>query len=359
MTVATATAAIWSGQGFSVEELPIPDLRPGELLVEVELATICGSDLHTVSGRRSTPVPTVLGHEAVGRVVAAASGAPASVGDRVVWTIGTACRHCRRCRRGLPQKCTAVRKYGHERIDDHWALNGSLASHVHLVAGTGVVIVPDDLPAALLAPAGCATATVTAAARRIGLSSDDVVVVVGCGMLGLTAIAYALDLGVSTVVAAEVDASRRGLAAELGASSCHPDRLSDHVGPDGADAVLELSGHADAVRAALDAAGIGGRVALVGSVAPGPAVALDPEAVVRSLTTIVGSHNYTAADLEEAVSFLGRTTHREQLAALVSEPTGLHRIADAVAEAQEGGGPRTAVAPCQRLGRQARPVMTS
>lgn len=344
MTV--ATAAVWSGQGFSVEALSLPDLRPGELLVEVELATICGSDLHTVSGRRSTPVPTVLGHEAVGRVVAAASGAPASVGDRVVWTIGTACGHCRRCERGLSQKCTAVRKYGHERIDDHWALSGSFASHVHLVAGTGVAVVPDDLPAALLAPAGCATATVTAAARRIGLSSDDdVVVVVGCGMLGLTAIAYALDLGVSTVVAADVNASRRGLAAELGASSCHPDRLRDHVGPDGADAVLELSGHADAVRTALDAAGIGGRVGLVGSVSPGPAVALDPEAVVRSLTTIVGSHNYTAADLDEAVSFLGRTTNRDQLTALVSDPMPITEIVAATKRAHRGVVPRVALDP--------------
>ena len=167
MTV--ATAAVWSGREFGIESLPLPDLAAGELLVEVELATICGSDLHTVSGRRSTPVPTVLGHEAVGRVVSAAAGAPAGVGDRVVWTIGTACGRCRRCHRGLTQKCTQVRKYGHERIDDAWALSGSFASHVHLVAGTGVVVVPDDVPAALLAPAGCATATVTGATRRVGL----------------------------------------------------------------------------------------------------------------------------------------------------------------------------------------------
>ncbi|MGH3587901.1 MAG: alcohol dehydrogenase catalytic domain-containing protein, partial [Pseudonocardia sp.] len=67
-----ARAAIWWGveKGFTVEPQPLPDLRPGEALVAVELATICGSDLHTIAGDRPTPLPTVLGHEAVGTVVA-------------------------------------------------------------------------------------------------------------------------------------------------------------------------------------------------------------------------------------------------------------------------------------------------
>lgn len=340
-----ATAAVWSGRGFSVEQLPLPDLRAGELLVEIELATICGSDLHTVSGRRSTPVPTVLGHEAVGRVVAAAPGAPARVGDRVVWTIGTACGDCRRCARGLSQKCVRVRKYGHERIDDAWALSGSFATHVHLVAGTGVVVVPDDLPAALLAPAGCATATVTGAARRVGLTAEDgIVVVLGCGMLGLTAVAYAAELGVGTVIACDVDPTRRELATRLGATrACHPDDLTSVVGVDGADVVLELSGHPDAVSAAVAVAGMGGRVALVGSVSPGPSVPIDPESVVRSLVTITGSHNYTEADLREAVDFLVRTSRRDLLASLVSAPWGLEEIEAAVSAARAGGTPRTSI----------------
>ncbi|AWB93066.1 zinc-binding dehydrogenase [Aeromicrobium chenweiae] len=345
--MSTATAAVWSGEGFRTLQLPLPQLDAGELLIEVELATICGSDLHTVTGRRSTPVPTVLGHEAVGRVVAAGPDAPARVGDRVVWTIGTACGECRRCRRGLTQKCTDVRKYGHERIEDRWALSGSFATHVHLLPGTGVVVVPEDAPAALLAPAGCATATVTGAARRVGLSAEDeVVVVMGCGMLGLTAVAYAVDMGITTVIACDVDASRRRLAAELGASrTCHPDDLSEVVGPDGADVVLELSGQPSAVEGAIGVAGVGGRVALVGSVSPGPAVAIDPESVVRSLTTIIGSHNYTSVDLQEAVSFLVRTKHRDLLAALVSPPMGIDRIDDAIAVARRGGAPRTSLVP--------------
>ncbi|ORM30674.1 hypothetical protein BFL43_18490 [Williamsia sp. 1135] len=100
------------------------------MLIENELATICGSDVHTVGGRRTTPVPTILGHEAVGRVVSAGPGAAATPGDRVVWTVGTACGMCRRCSRGVPQKCVNVRKYGHEATTDAWTLNGAFASHV-------------------------------------------------------------------------------------------------------------------------------------------------------------------------------------------------------------------------------------
>jgi hypothetical protein len=73
----TATAAVWCGveEGFSLQRQPFPRLRPGEMVVAVELATICGSDLHTIAGDRPTPVPSVLGHESVGSIVATCGAA--------------------------------------------------------------------------------------------------------------------------------------------------------------------------------------------------------------------------------------------------------------------------------------------
>lgn len=341
-----ATAAIWSGTGFSVEDVALPVLGHGELLVENELATVCGSDVHTVSGDRETPVPTVLGHEAVGRVIATGPGAALERGDRVVWTVGTACGHCRRCIRGVPQKCVSVRKYGHEKMTEAWALNGAFASHVHLVAGTTVVRVPDDLPAALLAPAGCATATVTCAARRVALSAADSVVVLGCGMLGLTAVAYALDRGVTCVAACDPDPRRREMATEIGASSvCAPADLTASADDNGSDVVFEMTGNSSSVAAALDIVDFDGRVALVGSVSPGPLVTVDPNTVVRRLTRIVGSHNYAPRDLEEAVAFLARTPSRARLAALVSDPLPLTAIAQATVDAAAGRYPRMAIDP--------------
>ncbi|WP_222844516.1 alcohol dehydrogenase catalytic domain-containing protein [Saccharomonospora sp. CUA-673] len=119
----------------------------------VDLATVCGSDRHTVGGRRSAPCPSVLGHEAVGRVVAAGAGAPAAVGERVVWAVTVSCGACDLCRGGRTAKCRRVRKIGHEPFDAGWPLSGGFAGHVVLPAGATVVSVPDGLPDTLAAPA--------------------------------------------------------------------------------------------------------------------------------------------------------------------------------------------------------------
>ncbi|NIK58467.1 zinc-binding dehydrogenase [Kribbella shirazensis] len=349
---ATATAAVWSGveAGFTVDTLPLPALRRGEVLVRTELATICGSDLHTINGDRPTPLPTVLGHEAIGHVVAtggdvtAADGQPVRQGDRITWTIGTACGTCRRCRRGISQKCLSVRKYGHEAIDDHWKLNGGFGTHVHLVAGTGVVKVPDQLPATVATPANCATATVTCAARRTELDADDVVVVLGCGMLGLTAVAYARDRGCSTVIASDVDPSRRELAALFGATAVvEPQDLAAITSEYGADVVFELSGNSRAVQSAFGVVDLGGRIALVGSVSPAPEISFEPSGFVKNLTTVVGCHNYRVDDLVEAVAFLGRTPAQALFADLIPAPYALADIVQAVTTAGTSSAPRIAV----------------
>jgi putative phosphonate catabolism associated alcohol dehydrogenase len=355
LTAHGATAAVWSGveEGFALQCQPLPRLRTDEVLVAVELATLCGSDLHTIAGDRPTPVPTVLGHEAVGRIVATGGaahghdGRALGAGDRVTWTIGTACGECRRCRRGLPQKCLSGRKYGHEAIDDHWRLNGGLATHCHLIAGTGLVRVPPRLPAAVAAPANCATATVVCAARRVGLSAEDSVVVLGCGMLGLTAVAYARDRGVQHVVACDVDASRRETALRFGAAAaCGPDEIASAAREYGADVIFELSGDSAAVRAAFDMVDVGGRIALVGSVSPGPEIGFEPSGYVKNLSTVVGSHNYRLDDLAEAVDFLVRTDSQEPLEGLVAQPYRLRDIDVAVAAARSGAAPRVAVQMC-------------
>ncbi|OBI48019.1 zinc-binding dehydrogenase [Mycobacterium sp. E796] len=352
MSSDTATAAVWSGveEGFSLQSQPLPRLSPGELLIAVEQATICGSDLHTIAGDRPTPAPTVLGHEAVGSIAAMGAaayghdGRALATGDRVTWTIGTACGECRRCRRGLPQKCVSVRKYGHEAIEPHWRLNGGLATHCHLLAGTGLVRVPRHLPSALAAPANCATATVVCAARRVGLSGEDTVVVLGCGMLGLTSIAYARDLGVKHIIACDVDAARREMAGRFGATvACDPDQIACAASKYGADVIFEMSGDNAAIRGAFDIIDVGGRIALVGSVSPAPEIGFEPSSYVKNLTTVVGSHNYRLDDLAEAVDFLVRTDSQEFLAALVPQPYPLHDIDAAVAAASSGASLRIAV----------------
>ncbi|MGW4051159.1 hypothetical protein ACWENA_10045 [Streptomyces sp. NPDC004779] len=108
-------------------------------------------------------------------------------------------------------------------------------------------------------------------------------------------------------------------------------------------ATLELSGSARAVRSALDVVGVDGRVALVGSVAPGPRVDFAPDAFVRNLSRVVGTHNYTVDDLAEAVRFLARTPVQGLFAALVPPALPPGEIDAAVAAARAGTAPRVAL----------------
>ena len=142
-------AAVWTGAGVDLRDVAVPRLGARELLVRVRLATVCGSDLHTVTGRRPGPRPSVLGHEAVGDVVAAGPGAGTVVGARIVWTVTASCGACDRCESGRSAKCRSLRKVGHEPFDGAWALSGAYARYIVLPAGVGVVRVPDRVDVAL------------------------------------------------------------------------------------------------------------------------------------------------------------------------------------------------------------------
>ena len=319
-----ATAMLFMKAGKAHEPVAVPQvlLGAGDLLVEVEFATVCSSDIHTALGHRVEPAPAVLGHEAVGRVVAIGGVVPAIdrvplvPGDRVVWSVVAPCGACDRCERGMPQTCRAVRKYGHARIGQGWELTGGFATHVHLRAGTAVARVETEIPAAVLAPAGCGISTAwaaLAAAERTLSLHDATVLVIGAGLIGLAATAMARQRG-ATVIVAELDAERRELARRFGAHAVIDPAAGETAATvlGGAkfadrpqiDAVIEASGSPLAVAAGLDAVGAGGVVVLVGSVFPTDPVSLVPERLVRAQVTVTGVHNYAPEHLSGALDFL-------------------------------------------------------
>ncbi|MGW0178322.1 zinc-binding dehydrogenase [Nocardia sp. NPDC003345] len=309
-------AAIWSGDEVRVREVELPEPGPGELLVRIALATVCGSDLHTVSGRRTAACPSILGHEAVGRVVAAGLGAEREAGERIVWSVTSACGRCARCRRGFTAKCEQVRKVGHEAFTGDWPLSGGYAEHILLPAGVTTVSVPDTVPDAVAAPAGCATATVMAALEAARDLSGRRVLICGAGMLGITAAAACAEQG-ALVEIADPHPERLELAARFGA-------VAETGGP--VDTAFDFSGSAAAVATALSRLDLGGTLVLAGSVTPGPAVAVDPEAVVRGWLTLTGVHNYEPRHLVRAVDFLTATLGRRPWNDLVSAPVGLDEL---------------------------------
>jgi putative phosphonate catabolism associated alcohol dehydrogenase len=362
-------AMVWQGEGRPHEPIAVPGvcLGAGELLVEVELATVCGSDVHTVLGHREAATPVILGHEQVGRVVAvgagatAASGTPIVAGMRVVWSVTVSCGQCDRCERGLSQKCRSLAKYGHDRVHRGWELSGGFASHVQVRAGSTVVLLDENMPAEVAAPASCATATVVAALEAASASiplAGATVLVTGAGMLGLTATAMATDAG-ATVIVSDPVAARRSAALGFGAASV-ADPSVGHLAVTGLGGVLtavattgaaeplivlEMSGAPAAVRAALRVVGVGGVVVLVGSVSPGGEIGLDPEVLVRNHLTLRGVHNYSGRHLEQAVEYLSGAWRCYPFAALVGKTIPLERIDEALTLAATGKHPRIALDP--------------
>lgn len=328
-------AAVWaSGSGVLLQKVDVPELGDGEVLVRVRLATVCGSDLHTVTERRTAPSPSILGHEAVGEVIAVGPGATAELGQRVVWSVTVSCGVCARCRSGRTAKCVDVRKVGHEPFDGDWPLSGSYAEHVLLPRGSTLAAVPDDLPDAVAAPAACATATVMATLEAAGDVSGRRVLIYGAGMLGLTAVAVCTDAGADVHVV-DVDTERLAMAQSFGGTATH-------AGP--VDVAIDFTGSTNAVGQALDRLDVGGVLVLAGSVTPAPPLALDPEAVVRRWLTITGVHNYEPRHLHQAVAFLHRTRDRYPWRALVTAPVPLEDLALAL-RPPPPGKLRTAVAP--------------
>lgn len=319
-------AAIWTGDGVEFRDVDIPPLGDGDLLVRVRLATVCGSDLHTITGRRPGACPSILGHEAVGEVIAVGAHAQAQVGDRIIWSVTVGCGHCARCRAGRTAKCRSVRKVGHESFDGAWPLSGSYAEHIVLPAGTAVARVPARIPDAVAAPAACATATVMATVEAAGDVADRRVLVVGAGMLGVTAVAAYRDAGAHVQIA-DCDPERVCVAGRFGAV---PDAGSD------VDIAVDFSGAPSAISGALERLDIGGRLILAGSVAPGPPVPMDPERVVRRWLTVTGVHNYEPRHLAAAVALLDRTLDVHRWESLVEAPVPLEHLDHALKRPSRG-----------------------
>lgn len=341
-------AAVWrGGREISVEPVAVPPLGPGEALVRVRLATVCGSDRHTVSGRRSQPCPSILGHEAVGEIVSlgtggpqAVDGRPLRVGQRVIWSVTLPCGSCDRCRAGVTAKCRTVRKAGHEALDSGWTLSGGYAQHVVLPKGLAIAIVDGDLPDAVAAPAACATATVMAVTERAGTMTGRRVMVIGAGMLGLAAVAAAAKAGAASVLAVDPAPARRELAQRFGATAVAPS-VSDDAN---CDVLLEFSGSSVALQGGLRALDVQGVAVLAGSVAPDAPISLDPESVVRRQLCIAGVHNYEPRHLEAALEFLRETRDRFPWQELVGAPQPLDAIA-ALLTASDEAMPRYSIAP--------------
>jgi L-iditol 2-dehydrogenase len=303
-----------------VERYPYPtELEPGAVLLQMLASGICGTDKHTFRGEteqyagteqaRSTPFPIIQGHENVGVVVdigdggaAAFDGSPLAGGDRLVPAPNRACGHCRFCLGDFPYYfCRNLENYGNSlscAVPPH--LFGGWAEYLYLRPGTPVFRVPDGLPTevAVLTELFAVTHSLDLAAqmpRPGGYRQGDTVVVVGVGPIGLGHVAKAALTGAGRVIGIDRFAARLDLAAELGATDCvvaaDDDETAGQVlamAADGADVVVDATGHPGSFGFALRLLRNGGTLIEVGAFVDLGPVAINPADVLGRNLTIVG-----------------------------------------------------------------------
>jgi threonine dehydrogenase-like Zn-dependent dehydrogenase len=289
-------ALTFGGPGkVQLGSVPDPSIQhPGDAVLRVRLAAVCGSDLHVYRGREEGLDPgTVMGHELVGEVLEVGNEVRSvKPGDRVACPFTTSCGSCFYCLRGLTARCVSGQLLGW--VEGGTGLQGTQAERVRVpLADTTLVGLPDAISDEAGLLLGDVLPTGYFCADLAGVGDGGVYVIVGCGPVGLMAVAAARQRGARRVVAIDSVPERLAIAGELGARPLNHQEDSaielvhSLTSGRGADAVLEAVGSPAATRLAVDLVRPGGVIASVGvhteeHLAFSPAEAYDRNLTYRS-----------------------------------------------------------------------------
>ena len=312
-------------------ESPEPVLEDErDAIVRVEVAGLCGSDLHVWHGRETgLDVGTIMGHEFAGTVVQAGRDAAWRTGDRVVAPFSTSCGTCFFCLEGLTARCEKGRLFGW--VEGGVGLHGGQAERVRVpLADATLMPAPADVPLEVALLLGDVMATGWHAAKAATVLHDRAVAVLGLGPVGLCAVIAAIEQRAQRVLAFDTVPERLAFAATLGAEvhalTGGPEESRDRARAAvrvatlgrGVDAVLECVGSPAATRLAFDLVRAGGVISAVG-VHHEAAFPFSPlEAYDRNLTYRIGRCPARAYDVE-LVPVLAK--HAATLAKLIT-----HRV---------------------------------
>jgi len=311
-------ACIFHGPGdVRVEERPQPRPGPGQMLLEMRATGICYSDIRVYKGEKKARAGVIPGHEPVGVIAALGEGVEGfRTGQEVALCPILACGACFFCRRGYRNRCPQRVTLGYEE-------DGGLAEYMivpeALLRLGHVFPLPPGLPASratLTEPLACVLNSLETCRVTAGGS----LVVVGAGPMGLLHIMLARQMGVSTIIAAELLDERLAHAHRFGADIClNPERddpasqvlaATDGLG---ADAVVITTGSAQAAAAGLALARRQGVVSLFAGFPPDSNIALDANAIHYGELVLTGSQNATSDQYRRALQLLTRLPQAEEV----------------------------------------------
>jgi len=306
----TMRAGVFRGKGVvRVEEVPVPEVRDGEVLIRVAACGVCGTDIKKIFQGYVEP-PQILGHELAGTIVALGRGVTKwKLGDRVMSFHHVPCGTCFYCKNRLFSQCKQYKTTG---LTGGFTPNGGgfgeYVKAMPWVAERGIVALPDDVTfeeATFIEPIN----TIVKAVQKARITAGETVLIAGCGPIGLQLLMVAKYEG-ARIYTSDPMGTRREKSMKLGAvESFDPisgklvDELQARTEGRGADAVLVAVAHPSVVADALAAARPGGRVLLFAANDPVTKIEFPAAAVGIDEKEILGSYS-AAADIQESAAAL-------------------------------------------------------
>ena len=306
----TMRAGVYRGKGVvRVEEVPVPEVGDGEVLIKVAACGICGTDIKKIFQGYVEP-PQILGHELAGTVVGLGRGVTKwRLGDRVMSFHHTPCGSCFYCKKRLFSQCKQYKTTG---LTGGFTPNGGgfgeYVKAMPWVAEGGIVALPDDVTfeeATFIEPIN----TIVKAVQKARVAAGETVLIAGCGPIGLQLLMVAKHEG-ARIYTSDPMATRREKSLRLGAEeSFDPnsvrldEQLQARTEGRGADAVLVAVAHPAVVGDALAAARPGGRVLLFAANDPVTKIEFPAAAIGIDEKEILGSYS-AAVDIQESAAAL-------------------------------------------------------
>jgi L-iditol 2-dehydrogenase len=347
-------AAVYYGpDDLRVEETRLPEVGPGDVLLRVLSASICGTDLRILHGQhRKFPTGTVRipGHEMVGEVAKSGVGVNGfEPGMRVFAAPNWGCGTCRQCVSGANNLCASYSAIGVTQ-------DGAFAEYVLIPAAAvrqgnlmPISEAVDPAVAALVEPFAC----VLRGQNALGIRPGETVLVMGAGPIGLMHVALARLRGAGRVIVSEPNPARREQASAMGADSMIDpsaqdleETMRDLSGGEGADAVIVAAPSRAGQEAALRATAIGGRINFFGGLPKdNPAIAFDSNLVHYKELVVTGTTACSTADCRQAAAIV--SSGRVDLSGLISARLPLREAQAAFALAEERTSLKVVIQPKQ------------
>jgi len=353
-------AVLWEvGEALEVrDDVELADPGPGEVRVRIAVSGICHSDVSIQDGSVPQPLPSVLGHEGAGEVVALGDGVErVRENDHVVLIWSPPCGYCPDCLGGQPNLCLEIaqrepganRRRANGKDISALAGLGTFAEEV-IVPQEAVIPIPADIPFDAASLLGCGVMTGAGAAINTAkVQPGSSVAVIGCGGVGISVIQGARICGAAEIVAVDIQPEKIELAKSFGAThGSTPDQLSELsaeiTGGRGFDYVFEALGRAETVRAAYDATRRGGAAVIVGLTTSGATVEFGAIELPLYEKKILGSL-YGSADVRRDVNRLLRLyrTGRLDLDRMISRRINLKDVNDGMETCARGIGIRSVI----------------